>query len=436
MTAALRSSIGARLTRALMRGVSWHMARGISPPSREAQKALPAAIEEAKSILVVALVEAGDMVLLSPFLRELRGLAPNARITLVTLPGTAILYEHAGVVDRVTTFAAKAPRLLRPALLPARARRFAREELRGEFDVAIVPRWDTDHHLATAVAVYSGASRRVGFSEQSTPRRRTLNAGFDALLTDVIESGGTAHEVERHLTMLRALGAEHPASRLELWLIDADRHRVAELLPPMSDQRVLVALGVGAAHPKRRWPVARFVEVGRALQRGHAAHVVVVGGVADIEAQRAILRELAPDATGLAGRLSLRETAAALERCALFVGNDSAPLHLAAAAGVPCAEISCHPATGDPLHNNAPERFGPWGVPNAVLRPAKAVPPCDDGCRAHRSHCILEVGTDAVVSASTAFLTTYDQRASNAIASPGSPSSEDFTIGDGERSHA
>ena len=430
------SAITSWLTRALMRGVSWRLARVAAAPVGGAREPLPLAVSTARGILVVALAEAGDMVLLSPFLRELRGLAPDARITLVTLPATAILFEHSGVVDRIATFAGEAPRLLRPLLLPRRARRFARRELRGGFDVAIVPRWDTDHRLATAVALYSGAPRRVGFSEQSTPRRRTLNAGFDTLLTDVVESGGAVHEVERHLTMLRALGSERPSGRLALRLSDGDRRRAAELLRPVSGEHVFVALGVGAAHPKRRWPAARFAEVGRALQRELSAHVLVVGGPGDIAEQDAILRELAPGATGLAGRLTLRESTAALGRCALFVGNDSAPLHLAAAAGVPCVEISCHPATGDPLHNNAPERFGPWGVPSAVLRPAEAVPPCDDGCRASRPHCILEVASDEVIRAARALLTTSGERTTDAIASPGSPSREDFTIGDGERSHA
>jgi hypothetical protein len=135
----LRRSITSRLTSALMRSVSWRLARAASPPSDRVEASLPSAVTSARSILVVALAEAGDMVLLSPFLREVRELAPDARITLVTLPGTAILFEHAGVVDRVVTFAADAPRVLRPMLLPRRARRFARRELDDRFDVAIVP---------------------------------------------------------------------------------------------------------------------------------------------------------------------------------------------------------------------------------------------------------------------------------------------------------
>jgi heptosyltransferase-2 len=113
---------------------------------------------------------------------------------------------------------------------------------------------------------------------------------------------------------------------------------------------------------------------------------------------------LGPTATGLAGRTTLRETAAVLERCRLYVGNDSGPLHLAAAGGVPCVEISCHPATGRPDHENSPDRFGPWGVPHVVLRAASPRAPCDGYCGAQAPHCILEVDVDAVVAAADSLL--------------------------------
>jgi ADP-heptose:LPS heptosyltransferase len=102
--------------------------------------------------------------------------------------------------------------------------------------------------------------------------------------------------------------------------------------------------------------------------------------------------------------LTLRESAAVLERCQLFIGSDSAPMHLAAAVGVPCVEISCHPVAGDPLHNNAPERFAPWGVPSKVVRPGAAVPPCTSRCDAEAPHCILAVTPALVLDAASALL--------------------------------
>jgi ADP-heptose:LPS heptosyltransferase len=401
---ALTRSLSDAVVRAFMRLVAWRLARGASLSVREDERQLPLAMQEASEILVVALAEAGDMVLLSPFLRELRRARRSARITLVCLPRNVTLFEHCGDVDEVIPFAATIHRMLRPFVLPHRARDFARRRLTRRFDVAIVPRWETDHYLATAVAVFSGAIRRVGHSEGVNPRKQVLNAGFDALYTDVVTSLGVAHEVQRHTELLRVLGATPTSDALSLSLTESDRGRAQDALAHLQDTAAIVARGGGAAHPKRRWPVARFAELGRALQQRFGAHIVVVGGPDDVAAQEAILRQLGAGATGLAGRLSLRETAAVLERCTLFVGNDSAPMHLAAAGKVACVEISCHPLHGNPLHYNAPERFGPWGVPAAVVRPPAAVAPCTDSCSAARQHCILEIAPDVVIAAAATLL--------------------------------
>ena len=394
----------ARLTRALIRVVSRWMFRGGPPPSSIPATPLPHVVQQARGILVVALAEAGDLILLSPFLRGLRRLAPSARITLVTPPGCVVLFAHCDDVDEVVPYPTEGRRLLRPIVLPRRARAFAAQRLQGPFNLAIVPRWDTDHHLATAVALFSGASRRVGYSERVSPRKETLNAGFDAAYTDLLDSSGVAHEVDRHAAMLRALGAASDVSDLELGLTPSDRRRAGEELSAVGSGHRLVAFGVGAAHPKRRWPIARFAEVGQRLQHDFGVHVLIVGGPHDQQAQDELLRVLGPAATGLAGRLTLRESAAVLERSQLFIGNDSAPLHLAAAARIPCIEISCHPEDGDPLHNNAPERFGPWRVPGAVLRPTRAVPPCVGSCSARLPHCILEVSPEIVIQAAITIL--------------------------------
>jgi heptosyltransferase-2 len=382
-----------------MRLLARWLSRQADTPIAVANEPLPAAVARARAILVIALAEAGDMVLLSPFLRELRRLAPSARVTLVCLPAVHGLFAGSADVDEVLAYEAAMPRMLRPLRLPRRARAFARHHLEGRFDLAIVPRWDTDQYLAAAVALFSGARRRVWHSEHVNARKGRLNAGFDMLFTDVVSSDGVAHEVERHLEMLRALGATAPSPELRLVLRDAEQHRATTLLPAIGRDGPLVALGIGAAHPKRRWPIARFAEVGRTLQREYRAHLVIVGGPTDVAAQNELLLALGPGATGVAGQLTFRESAAVLEQCRLFIGNDSAPMHLAAATGVACIEISCHPAAGDPLHNNAPERFAPWGVPAKVVRPAVAVQPCRTSCVATAPHCILLITPAMVLEA-------------------------------------
>jgi len=399
-------SVRAVLVRTGMRSVVglMRLAKRMSGPGRAAPTgATETAVADARRILVVALAEIGDAVLLSPFLRELRRLAPRAHITLVHRAVASSLYAHCPYVDRTAAYEPRVTRVLRPLVLPLRSWRFVRRVFDGSgFDVAIVPRWDTDHYFATAVAFWSGAARRVGYSEHVSARKANLNAGFDGLLTDAVPSGTALHEVERHFALLRHLGATPSAVPLELWVDDADERKVDEEFSRcgVAEGSPRIAMLIGAADPKRRWPAERFTALATALLRRYAdAHVLIIGGSEDVAAQSVVLEALPTRVVPLAGRLTLRESAAALGRCVVAVGNDSGALHLAAAAGVPCVEISCHPANGDVLHNNAPERFGPWGVPSAILRPAAPIPPCSTACTMHAPHCILGVEVDEAVAA-------------------------------------
>ena len=118
------------------------------------------------------------------------------------------------------------------------------------------------------------------------------------------------------------------------WTGPQDRARARSLLPP----GMLVALAPTANTDLKIWPGERFVALFRTLAAGPlaGARAVVLGGPEPRERPLAapVLAAL-PDAIDLCGALSLPEAAAVLARCALFVGNDSGLMHLAAATGIP-----------------------------------------------------------------------------------------------------
>ncbi len=118
------------------------------------------------------------------------------------------------------------------------------------------------------------------------------------------------------------------------WFGKVERDRATALLSP---ERRWIGLGPTANWDGKIWPAQRFVTLAAALQdRLPNAGVALFGGPGEQERARAapVLAAL-PGAVDLCGRLSLSEAAACLARCALFVGNDSGLMHLAAAAGAP-----------------------------------------------------------------------------------------------------
>jgi ADP-heptose:LPS heptosyltransferase len=120
-----------------------------------------------------------------------------------------------------------------------------------------------------------------------------------------------------------------------VWTAPEDRARAAALLPA---DRPVVALAPTANWAPKVWPAERFVAAFRALAADGLPGAVSAVFAGPGEAERAMAAPLLaalPEALDLVGRLDLPEVAACLERCALFVGNDSGLMHLAAAAGAP-----------------------------------------------------------------------------------------------------
>ena len=140
----------------------------------------------------------------------------------------------------------------------------------------------------------------------------------------------------RHKTAQLAsmLGLDPPPMPVA-WIAPEDRARANAALPA---GRPVVALGPTANWPPKTWPAERFAAVFHALAAKALPGAVpaVLGGPGDAErAMAAPLLALLPAAVDLVGALSLPEVAACLDRAALFIGNDSGLMHLAAATGAP-----------------------------------------------------------------------------------------------------
>ncbi len=149
--------------------------------------------------------------------------------------------------------------------------------------------------------------------------------------------GGRGAETKpRHKTaQLAAMLDLDPPPVPVAWTASQDRARAKALLP---GDRPVVGLGPTANWPPKVWPAERFAALFRALAAGALPGAVpaVLGGPGETErAMAAPLLRLLPGAIDLVGKLSLPEAAACLNRAAVFIGNDSGLMHLAAATGTP-----------------------------------------------------------------------------------------------------
>jgi heptosyltransferase-2 len=129
----------------------------------------------------------------------------------------------------------------------------------------------------------------------------------------------------------------------------------ARLATSIASGKPLVGLNAGAEYgPAKRWPLDRFAEAARSLADRTGSHFVLFGGKADIPLAEDLTRRLQGlTVTSLAGQTTLAELMAALALCRVVITNDTGPMHLAAALGVPVVV---------PFGSTSPELTGP-GLP-------------------------------------------------------------------------
>jgi heptosyltransferase-3 len=165
----------------------------------------------------------------------------------------------------------------------------------------------------------------------------------------------------RKIEQLGALLKLDPPPLPVVWTASADRARAAYLLPA---DRLVIGLGPTANWPSKVWPAERFAALFHALAEEpfRGAVPAIFGGPGESERAMANpLLKMLPDAIDLCGKLSLPEAASCIQRCALYVGNDSGLMHLAAAAGAPT--IGLCGATIDRAEEMAPVgRLATWAL--------------------------------------------------------------------------
>ncbi len=352
----------------------------------------------APKILVIRLDEIGDMVMMSSFLRELRRNYPTAHITLVVNLGVYNLVELCPYVDETLSFPRRGGRYsfyrnLWSAVL------FSYRYLKKEhYEFALVPRFDADAgYGAGMLAFLSGAKKRVGYSECVLPHKMISDKGYDGFYTRLLfsKTAVVSHEVERNLDVLRCIDGYIADDSLEVWFDDADRDKCRGMLSSLRDVEVKIVLSISSGSPKREWLAEKFIELIKELAPFKNIAWVIVGAGERAVTNAREIEKVCPFVINLVNQTTLREIAAIIDACDIYLGGDTGLMHIAAALKKKGVVISCHPIGADEDHANSPKRFGPWKSPMQIVRP-RALPGCEHGCNREDAHCIREVSVEDV----------------------------------------
>lgn len=205
-----------------------------------------------------------------------------------------------------------------------------------------------------------------------------------------------AHQSEEGRLLLEAMGVPPPASwapRLDLprELEERGRERLARAR--LDPDRPFVGLFPGAEFgPAKRWPWTRFGELARELRRARPdVQIAYFAGPKELWTAVRLHEESARLHPVLGPDLDLAALAGVLAHCDLFITNDSGPMHLAAALGVPCLAL---------FGPTDPARTRPAGPPHQVLTLERWCSPCfRRRCPLLHQRCLKGLEVAAVLAA-------------------------------------
>lgn len=282
---------------------------------------------EPADILVMAICPIGDTLLLTPALARLRARYRAARITVVVSPSNEGILIDNPAVDARMYFRERsaAPGLLRFA---RGVRRISR--LTPDLIVNFSPGGDWITWLAGLEASrLSLAMPRFWTAFGAHSREYRRRHAIDHYLRVVEPVAGPCDDAEARIPRFYLTDEARREARALL---------VADGVKP-TDVIVTMHVGGDGFGGRKRWEPERFARVANALVERYDARIIIVGGKADLAATGAALALIPRNARSLVGKTSLKVTAALIEASALFIGNDSSPLHLAAAMGTPAVGI-------------------------------------------------------------------------------------------------
>ena len=353
-----------------------------------------------QNILILTGAGMGDFIVVTPTIREIRRIYPNAHITLLVIPGFIPLAETCPYVDELVIrptegdFTFSTDLMILPQLLEKK------------FDIAFSTRTEKNFY---PLMYMSGAKLRIAldtFIEKIDYKPEALQLRyFFGLATQMIPAWkfGT-HAVDMFLSFVDYNLQLPVANReLELWSTLYDRAQAKNLVQNLS--RPVYALMTGCSSLKRRYPAEKYARlVERILsEEPTATFINMGGGQADMQSAQILKEYLGEEifnkhVINLVNRSNMRLDAAILKHCDMYIGNNTGTLHLASTSKCPVLVAECFPADLESHFYDIPRFLGAYRVPSVSVQPKHALPECANnhpyngyGCRSEQTHCIAQI---------------------------------------------
>lgn len=281
--------------------------------------------ENIKKILVIRTAYIGDVLMTLPVLQPLKQKCPQAEIHFLAPHAAAPLLENHPYLDRIIPYDAfwfyKREHWL------SQYRAVMKELKKESYDLIIEARGDIRDLLFLVRPLKAPYKAAYAYG------------GGEYFLTHPVPYSQLIHKVDGHLNILQHLGIKIPFNdrHMKIYLSDKEITQAKETLTLMGIDFNLPLVGIhpGGRKPLKSWAADRYGQLASILHQKTNAQVLVTGTEEEIP----LINQM-QDSAGfplfiVAGKTSIREMAAILSCCNMFVTNDSAPMHLSVSVDTP-----------------------------------------------------------------------------------------------------
>ncbi len=291
-------------------------------------------LDQVQRILILRMGPLGETLLTTPVIRALRRRFPDAYIAYMVAPGREDLVSENPNLDEVITYSVSIPKLI-----------YGMAKRSFQMAVALQPTFRLVLHTFLARIPF-----RIGFE---------TNSGKGWLLHVAVPNNIVQHETARYLDVVRGIGIEPGSSEPEMLVNAAARGWADDFLADAGVplDRPLIGLNPGSGSESRRWSKAGFAEVGNRLRQKYNAQILITAG----DAEGTLPHEVADLMSGspiLVTGATPMQLGAMLQKCHLYISNDTGPMHMSTAVNTPTIAL---------FGASNPNQWGPHWQPHTII---------------------------------------------------------------------
>jgi lipopolysaccharide heptosyltransferase II len=339
------------------------------------------------SFLVIRLSSMGDVLLVTPFLRQLRAAYPHARIDVVVEARFAEVLRYnphcTTIIEYTRTGSSNDLAALKTSLrstLPG-----------GRYDFVV----DLQRNRHSR-RIRAGMGRHVYRIYKARREKLSLVYLKKNLYRTIVPIA------ERYRLTVQELRVDDDGEGLELWLPEEAGARTYPPAVRTQEHRKRIAVAPGAFHATKRWLPERFAEAATVLARETGADVLLLGGAADRDICATVAAHIPSDihVTDASGSTSVADTARLLDTSDVLLTNDTGVMHIAAARRIPVVSVF-----GSTVREFG---FAPYRVTSRIVEVELGCRPCTHIGRAEcpkgHFHCMRLIEAGQVVQAAREIL--------------------------------